>query len=137
MHNAPFRVLDSPASVSLLLQRLEQVGLTKEKSSQEEGEPDPNHPICLRFNCRWLSEPVELLWQYSWWADGTASELRRISIRHAGSLYGEVDVESLPRQSLGRPLVELVIDAITSYCANLTGKSLRRPHRRRRGEETR
>jgi hypothetical protein len=63
VHNTPFRFLDSPESLRGLRQALGQVGLSEVETARQEAadkpsEPNPYHPACLRFTCRWLSEPV-------------------------------------------------------------------------------
>jgi hypothetical protein len=131
MHNTSFRFLDSPASRGLLLHALSQVGLSEREAAEQEAPderaiaPDPNHPACLRFDCPWLSEPVEVHWHYDWWPDGTESELGRVSVVYQGVIRGEVNAAELLRQRLERPLAEVIVEGIVAACANVTGKHKR------------
>ncbi len=90
---------------------------------------NPYHPACLRFVCTWLPDPVELSWDYSWWPDGTESELGRVRVVYQGITRGEVNVEELHRQRLDRPLAEVIIEGVVALCAELTGKRPRPPKR--------
>jgi hypothetical protein len=126
MHNTPYRFLDSPESLRGLRQALGQVGLSemetpKQEAADEPSEPNPYHPACLRFACRWLSEPVEIHWHFYWRPDGMYSELGRVSVVYEGMVRGEVNVEELLRHRVGRPLAEVIIDGIVATCAEVTG----------------
>jgi hypothetical protein len=121
MHNTPFRLLESPQAFALLCQQLAQVGLSLEGATESYEAADPYHPACLRFACRWLSEPVELHWHYEWWPDGTKSELGKVTV-HKGAPRGEVSVEQLLGQRLDGSLAETVIERIVTLCGDLTGK---------------
>jgi hypothetical protein len=136
MHNTPFRFLDSPESLRGLRQALAQFGLSevetaKQEEADERAEPNPYHPACLQFACRWLREPVEIHWHYYWWPDGMHSELGRVSVAYEGVVRGEVNVEELLRQRVGRPLTEVIIEGIEAACAGITGKRGRRSERSR------
>jgi hypothetical protein len=127
MHNTPFRFLDSPESLRELRQALGKVGLSeleraKQEAADEPSQPNPYHPACMQFACPWLSEPVKIHWQYSWWPDGTYSELGRVSVVYEGVERGEVNVEQLLRHRVGRPLAEVIIEGIVAACAEVTGK---------------
>jgi hypothetical protein len=127
MHNSPFRFLDSLQVVAILRHRLAQVGLFEAGASEAYEAANPYHPACLRFVCRWLPDPVELHWHYSWWPDGTSSELVRVRVVYEGATRGEVNVEELFRQRLDRPLAEVIIEGVVTLCAELTGKGQRLP----------
>ncbi|MEQ8789873.1 MAG: hypothetical protein RIC55_26500 [Pirellulaceae bacterium] len=127
MHSTPFRFLDSPESLRGLRQALGEVGLSEvvtaaREATDETSEPNPYQPACLRFACRWLSESVEIHWRYYWWPDGMYSELGRVSVVYEGVVRGEVNVEELLQQQVGRPLAEVIIEAIVAACAEVTGK---------------
>jgi hypothetical protein len=132
MANSPFRFLDSPALVTKLRQALAQVGLLEQETGEQKAgdeqpmEPNPYHPGRMGFVCGWLSKPVELHWHYSWWPDGTYSELDKITVLYDGVVRGEVNVAELLRQRLPRPLAEVIIEGVVALCTELTGK--RRDH---------
>src|SRR5262245_7047679 len=126
MRQNPFRFLDSAAAVAQLRRALARVGLTDdERTGELAAVADPYHPARWPFTCRWLSEPVELQWHYSWWSDGMISELSSVRVLYHGVVAGEVDVHELLGQRLARPLVELVVEQIAEVCAELTGKGKR------------
>ena len=135
MPNRPFRFLDSPDSLRALRQTLEVVGLTAqapvatEEANEGPAEPNPYHPAYLRFTCPWLSRPVELRLHYSWWPDGTHSELERVNVVYDGVVRGEVGVESVSQRKRPRPLAVAVIERIVAVCAEVTGKR-KRPSKR-------
>src|SRR5438067_888694 len=99
MPNQPFRFLDSPPAVARLRRVLARAGLS---GTLEPGvtAADPYLPACLAFTCRWLRDPVELQWHYSWWPDGSNSELSRVAVVYQGMVVGEVAVEELRGEGL-------------------------------------
>lgn len=125
--NMPFRFLDSPDSLRNLRQALERVGLSAAESDIQEWDDNlsefhPNRFACLRFTCRWLSQPVEIFWHFYWWPDGIHSELERVSVVYDGAVRGKVNVGDLHRCRLRQPLAEAIIDGIVATCAEVTGK---------------
>jgi hypothetical protein len=92
----PFRFLNSADALAQLRKSLTRVGLAlAEPFGSDEAEADPYHPACLRFTCPWLEDVVELRWHYTWWPDGTNSELARIEVLYQGVVRGEIDVTNL------------------------------------------
>jgi hypothetical protein len=128
MRNSPFRFVDSPGSVERLRRALTEIGLSHLQSSDtgaaddEPNEPDPNHPVTMRFVCPWLNQPVELHWQFGWWPDGVESELDQVTVQYWGNDYGVVSVDEVRQRKIARPLAEVVTEAIVAACAELTGK---------------
>jgi hypothetical protein len=140
MTNHPFRFLDSPDLIRELGRALKGVGLSEQPvrardADEAPSEPNPYHPACVLFDCPWLSQSVELHWHYTWWPDGTNSELERVCVVYEGEVRGEVDVGALFQQQLARPMADVVVDRIVAACGEVTGKR-RRPTKRNRKTES-
>jgi hypothetical protein len=120
MGSKPFRFLDSPADVAHLRQALARANLTVATTSGLLfDEANPYRPAQMRFSCPWLSEQVELEWNFNWWPDGTNSELDHINIIYGGVVRGRIIVETRIRERLGRPLRDVIVDEVDLPIAGL------------------
>ena len=115
VNNIMFQIHNHETEINKLILKLEALGLSLVEKREEYSE------IVWLFSCKWINEPIEIVWEQQWVNDGTEKEETGYSIKKGKSTLKSLTFTEL-QQNKRVPLIESIKSSIQGIVSDITGK---------------